>query len=110
MSRRCILASVTRAAPSSGSGTMYIDDIRLYQAEFYEPMCPPLPPDLARNGKVYYDDLGILADNWLIKDYNVTPVEPSPGPVAEYRLEQNAQDSIGTRHGVAIGIKAADYD
>jgi len=95
--------------PSSGSGTMYIDDIALYAAEFYEPECPPLPPDLARNGEVGYDDLKMITDNWLIGDYEVIPAEPPSAPVSWYRLEQDADDSANGFDANEYGIKTADY-
>jgi hypothetical protein len=55
-----------------GSGTVYIDDIRLYQAEFYEPECPPWPPDLARDGSIDYGDIAVIVNYWL-----QTPPDPN---------------------------------
>ncbi len=96
--------------PSSGSGTMYVDDIRLYRAEFYEPECPSLPPDLVRDGEVDYDDLKMITDNWLISDYEVTPEKPDANHlVAWYRLEQDPCDSANGFDANEYGIKTADY-
>jgi hypothetical protein len=95
-----------RGAPvAGGSGMMFIDDIALYTAQFYEPECPPWPPDLARDGSIDDGDLGVMADNWLIEDYNVTPVPPPNEPilVAWYRLEGNANDYYGVHNGTAVG-------
>ncbi|HBG27985.1 MAG: hypothetical protein A2Y10_17310 [Planctomycetes bacterium GWF2_41_51] len=48
--------------PKSGTkGTMYFDDIRLYPAR----CMPGLTPDFTGDCFVDYDDLEILADNWL---------------------------------------------
>jgi len=58
-------AAMETDPPSGGSGTVFIDDIRLYPAEFYEPECPPLPPDLVRDGDINYDDLGVIVNYWL---------------------------------------------
>jgi hypothetical protein len=70
--RRMYIGIGDKDVPSSGEGTVFIDDIRLYGAEFYEPECPPLPADLVRNGNVSYDDLEVLVNNWLM-----TPPEPN---------------------------------
>ncbi len=60
-----------RAAPG-GLGIVYIDDIQLYLAEFYEPECPPLPADLVRDGVIDHGDLAVLIDYWL-----QTPPDPN---------------------------------
>jgi hypothetical protein len=94
-----------RSTPmADGSGMMFFDDIRLYTAQFYEPECPPWPADLERDGSIDYDDLGVIADNWLIEDYNVTPVAPpNDNLVAWYQLEGNTNDFFGIHNGVAVG-------
>jgi len=101
-----------KAAPG-GSGIVYIDDIRLYLAEFYEPECP-WDKDLARNGVIDFGDLRLAAKNWLMSDYNVTPVPPTVGPVSRYQLDGNADDSGPGGHdgepcGVGIAYNTTDY-
>jgi hypothetical protein len=57
---RKITLGVGPATPN-GTGTLYIDDIRLYP-----PRCIPyLIPDLSGDCFVDYDDLQILTSNWL---------------------------------------------
>jgi hypothetical protein len=93
-----------RASPAlDGTGTIYVDDIRLYV-----PRCMPLlrkpAADLDADCVVDYPDLGILADNWLIKNYNVTPSDPgTTGLTARYQFEGNLQDSAGSHHGDPCG-------
>lgn len=82
---------------------MYFDDIRLYP-----PRCLPglLKPagDLTNDCKVDYSDIELLVNNWLINEYDVTPTVPSDSNlVARYQFENNANDSIGGRHGQVNG-------
>jgi hypothetical protein len=88
---------------SSGAGTLYFDDIRLYP-----PRCvdSAVAPDFTGSGcLVDNQDLRILTDNWLISGgYQVTPAtswDPNNDVnlVARYRFEGNYQDSKGTNHG-----------
>jgi len=93
--------------PGTGSGTMFFDDIGIYKAEFYEPNCPPLPADLARDGEVNYKDLKMITDNWLISNYMVQPNEPDTGPVCRYQLNDdsavNTGSTIGQHNGTEMG-------
>jgi hypothetical protein len=99
-----------RGTPAAGgSGVMFIDDIRLYQAQFYDPECDDWPPDLARDGDIDFDDVNIIADNWLVYDYNVVPVAPPNPPVSWYKLEQNTLDFYGVHNGTPNGVKITDY-
>jgi hypothetical protein len=54
---------------------------------------------------VDYPDLDIMIDNWLISDYDVTPVAPSDANlVAYYRFENNTLDSVAPYyHGDPCG-------
>jgi len=92
----------------TGSGIMYIDDIRLYLAEFYEPECP-WDEDLVRDGVIDYNDLGQALRNWLMKDRNVTPVPPTAIPVSRYQLDGNADDTgnPGGHDGEPCGVGVA---
>ncbi len=101
------------AAPG-GSGIVFIDDIRLYLAEFYAPECP-WKPDLIRDGVIGYGDLEMVADNWLISDYNVEPNAPYRGPVSRYQLDGNANDTGSGTHyngepcGVGVAYNTTNY-
>jgi hypothetical protein len=88
---------------SSGAGTLYFDDIRVYM-----PRCVAnaVAPDFTGSGcLVDNQDLRILTDNWLISgDYQVTPAtswDPNNDVnlVARYRFDGNYNDSKGTNNG-----------
>jgi hypothetical protein len=48
-----------------GTGKVHIDDIRLYRPEFYPPECPQRPGDIVYDGMVDYNDLDVMAEEWL---------------------------------------------
>jgi hypothetical protein len=81
---------------SWGPSTVYFDDIRLYI-----PRCIPstVPDSASGNCLIDYPDLQILRNNWLISDYNVTPVswDPNGDPnlVAYYKFDGDFKDSSG---------------
>ena len=74
-----------------GSGTVYFDDIRLYQ-----PRCLPSvlksQGDLNNDCAVDYVDLQIMASGWLEADRTAT------GLLAHWRFDGNAEDSSGNNH------------
>jgi hypothetical protein len=81
-----------------GSGLMYFDDIRLYKGRCFPLLVRP-DADFSNNCVVDMTDLEILANNWLIKNWQVTPVAPSnAGLVAYYALENNTNDGSGNAH------------
>jgi hypothetical protein len=94
-----------------GSGLVFFDDIRLYRARFIEDLLPPWPPDFVRDGVIDYLDLGVLTDNWLISNWDVTPQNPgSTGLTAWYRFENNTNDSSGNNHhGDPCGAPGPTY-
>jgi hypothetical protein len=87
---------------SSGTGTLYFDDIRVYI-----PRCVAnavVPDFTGSDCLVDNQDLRILTDNWLISDYQVTPAtswDPNNDAnlVARYKFEGNYNDNKGTNHG-----------
>jgi hypothetical protein len=99
--KKIIIGVGNRSSPTpGGAGTIYIDDIRVYRPRCFPGLIKP-PADFDNSCVVDYPDIGILTDNWLIQDYQVTPVTPSDANLeAWYRFENNAQDSSGkNRHG-----------
>jgi hypothetical protein len=92
-----ITIGVGSATPSS-AGTLYFDDIRLYL-----PKCIAnrKAPDFTGSGcLIDSQDLRILIDNWLVRDYQVTaPVGFLPDTDLNlegwYNLEGNLNDSSG---------------
>ncbi|MHC4752237.1 MAG: LamG-like jellyroll fold domain-containing protein, partial [Planctomycetota bacterium] len=83
-----------------GAGKMYIDDTRLYRPRCVPDLIKPAG-DFSNNCIVDYLDLEIMLNNWLMNDYDVTPVAPSDaGLVAHYKFENNLLDSSGNgNHG-----------
>jgi hypothetical protein len=92
---------------AGGSGTMYFDDFRLYRPRCVAELAKPVA-DLSNNCIVDMADLEILADNWLISDYDVMAVAPSDANLeAHYQFEGNLLDSSGNLyHGDPCGTIA----
>ncbi len=92
-----------------GSGTLYIDDVRLYA-----PTCVPsrssaafalvdYAPEGARDCVVNYKELDVMTRDWLQSDQTVVAQAITTGPVARYNFENNLQDSSGNgNHGTAM--------
>jgi len=74
-----------------GAGTVYFDDIRLYQPRCIPSVLKP-PGDLNNDCAVDYTDLQILARGWLEADRTAT------GLLAQWQFEGSAQDSSGNNH------------
>jgi hypothetical protein len=101
-----------------GTGTVYLDDIRLYRPRCIALLLQPAA-DLNDDCVVDYDDLVILTDRWLDSGFIVTPVAPT-GPanlVGHWKLDETegttAVDStINANHGAIIGnaLWVAGYD
>jgi hypothetical protein len=78
-----------------GSGLMYFDDIRLYKGRCFPLLVRP-DADFSNNCVVDMADLDILANNWLIKNWQVTPSNPgTSGLKGQWKFENNLQDSSG---------------
>ncbi|MHC4477572.1 MAG: LamG domain-containing protein [Planctomycetota bacterium] len=91
------------AAPG-GTGVVYFDDIRLYP-----PRCvPELGPiyDWSGNCVVDWEDVGIMSNEWLRRDAQLSVAEPAVGPVAHWELDDTgavATDSAGSNNGTLEG-------
>ena len=90
---------------AGGSGKMYFDDIRLYPPRCVPDLVKPAG-DFSNDCVVDMADLEILAENWLISDYDVTAVAVSDANLMlHYEFEGNANDSSGSgNHGEPNGI------
>jgi hypothetical protein len=94
-----------RTSPKAGgTGTMYIDDIRVYPSRCIPSMGKP-PADLSGNCIVDQADVDILANLWLDTGFQITPVNPgTAGLVAQYPFNGNANDVIGSHNGTTISL------
>jgi hypothetical protein len=104
--KKMYIGTGNRANPKIGGvGKLYIDDIRLYKPRCMPTLTRP-QADFSNNCVVDYADLEILANNWLIKNYSVTPKNPgTSGLVAYYQLSNDAQDGSGQgHHGDPCGV------
>jgi len=71
--KKMIIGTGKRNAPQAGSaGTVYFDDIRLYQARYIPGKGTLLTADISKNGVVNNEDLAIIARDWLEYDYTKT--------------------------------------
>jgi len=87
-----------------GSGTIYVDDIRLYVSRCLARYRPAA--DLNGDCGVDYRDLQIMANDWLMAD------RTSAGVKAEYLFEGNSEDSSGNGHHATTfgGPKYVTFD
>jgi hypothetical protein len=99
-----------------GYGTVYFDDIRLYQRK-----CVPwrLKPamDFTDDCKVNFEDIEVIAAEWLRTDVNfldlgITPQNPgSTGLVAWWKLEESDSDNVVDYTGNGYnGVLTGDYE
>jgi hypothetical protein len=94
-----------RASPTAGgTGTIYIDDIRLYPARCLAELRQP-EADLNDDCVVDFSDLDVMVNQWLTSGHLVTPVDPGTASLqAQYQFEGNTNDGSGKgRNGTAIG-------
>jgi hypothetical protein len=93
-----------RASPTlGGTGTIYIDDIRVYPSRCVPSMGTPAA-DLSGNCVVDAADVDILANLWLDTGFQVTPADPgTTGLVAYYPFNGNANDTVGGHNGTIVG-------
>jgi hypothetical protein len=90
-----------------GSGIIRVDDLRLYPSR-----CVPSlssASDLNQDCIVDGKDLRILAGDYLMGDFTITPETPdAAGLLASYQFEGNYDDSSGNdRHGTPVGAGIA---
>jgi hypothetical protein len=80
---------------TGGFGKLYIDDIRLHIPRCVSEQAKPAG-DFDDNCVVDYLDLQIMTDNWLISEYDVTPIAPiDANLMAYYAFENNLLDGSG---------------
>ncbi len=83
------------------TGTVFFDDIRLYQSRCLQENKPDA--DFDGDCAVDFQDLQDLANTWLDKGYNIYPVAAPKAPVAWYKFDGSADDSAGSAHGQPRG-------
>jgi len=93
-----------RTSPKAGgTGTIFIDDIRVYPSRCVPSVGKPAA-DLSGNCIVDLADVEILANLWLDSGFQITPVNPgTAGLVAQYPFNGNANDSVGGHNGTVNG-------
>ena len=89
---------------STGVGTIFFDDIRLYPSRCLEENKPDA--DFNADCTVNFKDLEEMTYSWLERGYNIYPVAAPNAPVAWYRFDGNANDSAGSAHGHLRGSPA----
>jgi len=94
----------SRTSPTAGgTGTIYIDDIRVHPSRCVPSMGKPAA-DLSGNCVVDEADVEILADQWLDSGFQITPVDPgTAGLIAHYPFNGNANDVVGGHNGTLNG-------
>ena len=93
-----------RTTPKAGgTGTIFIDDIRVYPSRCVPSMGKPAA-DLSGNCVVDAADVDILANLWLDTGLQITPVDPgTTGLIAHYPFNGNTNDVVGGHNGTATG-------
>jgi hypothetical protein len=102
--KRMYIGLGNRTSPKvGGTGTIFIDDIRLYPSR-----CVPSidKPAADLNGDCIVDqaDVDILASLWLDSGFQVTPADPgTTGLIAHYPFNGNTNDVVGAHNGTTVG-------
>ncbi|MEK7995454.1 MAG: LamG-like jellyroll fold domain-containing protein, partial [Planctomycetota bacterium] len=86
---------------SSGSGTVFFDDIRLYSSRCLEENIPAV--DLNADCLIDFRDFDEMALDWLETGHKVYPVAIPRAPLAWYKFDGDTSDSAGTAHGQPRG-------
>jgi len=104
MIKKMYIGLGNRASPKAGgTGTIYIDDIRLYPSRCVPSIGKPTA-DLSGNCIVDQADVEIIAEQWLDSGLQITPVNPgTAGLVAQYPFNGNANDVVGGHNGTTTG-------
>jgi hypothetical protein len=79
---------------AGGSGTLYIDDVRVYIPRCVPEKRRPLA-DLNGDCTVDWRDLEMLGDDWLESDKVLTVSEPQDTPVGEWKLDEGTGSLAG---------------
>jgi hypothetical protein len=85
-----------RTSPTAGgTGTLFIDDIRVYSSRCVPSMLKPAA-DLNDDCVVDYLDLEVLSNDWLLADSFITTSNPGAANLAaQYKFDGDVQDSSG---------------
>lgn len=89
---------------STGSGTVYFDDIRLYSSRCLEEN--RVEADLDGDCIVDFKDLQAMTHSWLDRGYNVYSVTAPKDPILWYQFDGNTDDSAGSFNGRLRGNPA----
>ncbi len=93
-----------RTSPAAGgTGTIFIDDIRIYPSRCVPSIGKPAA-DLSGNCVVDAADVDILVNLWLDSGFQITPVNPgTTGLIAHYPFDGNTNDVVGGHNGTVVG-------
>ena len=86
---------------STGSGTVYFDDVMLYSSRCLEANRPDA--DFNSDCVVDLEDFEEMAFGWLDREHNIYPVAAPRAPLAWYKFDGNANDSAGSANGQSRG-------
>jgi hypothetical protein len=86
---------------SSGSGTVFFDDIALYSSRCLDENIPAV--DLNADCLIDFRDFDEMACDWLEIGHKVYPVVTPRSPLAWYKFDGDTSDSAGTAHGQPRG-------
>jgi hypothetical protein len=92
----------TTEPDGSGSGTVWFDDIRLYPSRCVPEKMQPVA-DLTDDCAVDFDDVKIMARDWLDSDSEVIVEEPCADLLVEYLFDTNLDDTSSNGYH-AIGV------
>jgi len=90
-----------------GTGEIFFDDIRLYLSRCVPSILKPFA-DLSGNCKVDMADVVKVLDDWLLRDFTVTPVVPPTGPVLRYQFEETSGSTANDSSGNGYHAPAVD--
>jgi hypothetical protein len=105
--KRMYIGLGNRTSPKvGGTGTIFIDDIRLYPSRCVPSIDKPAA-DLSGDCIVDQADVDKLANLWLDSGLQITPVNPgTTGLVAQYPFNGSTNDAVGGHNGTASGTPA----
>ncbi|MHC4499009.1 MAG: LamG domain-containing protein, partial [Planctomycetota bacterium] len=93
----CIGFGIRNWFMPAGFGTVYFDNIRLYPSSCIPSRRAPPEVDLNNDCEVDYEDVEIMADEWLEVDVNLSPVQlPSEANLVGWWKMDDAAGSIVT--------------
>ncbi len=87
--------------PCLGDGTVYFDNITLHPSRCLPENRPDA--DLNYDCAVDFQDVDLMAQNWLASGCRVYPVAAPRPPLAWYKFDGDTRDSVGSSHGVPHG-------